>query len=62
MATEMGVPFLGRVPLVPEVVALADQGRPSTGPDAPPLVRASFTAVVDALAAQLGVEPVPRAH
>lgn len=31
MAMEMGVPFLGRVPILPEFVTLSDNGRPAAG-------------------------------
>ena len=54
MAAQMGVPFLGRVPLAPEVVGLGDQGEPLLGPLAPASVRDSFGAVVEALLAEIG--------
>jgi hypothetical protein len=53
MANQMGVPFLGRVPLAPEVVGLGDQGEPLLGPLGPQPVRDSFGAVVEALLAQI---------
>jgi Mrp family chromosome partitioning ATPase len=59
MAGEMGVPFLGRVPLAPEVVALSDQGRfllADAGADA---VREPFAAIVGTLMARLRIAPVP---
>ncbi len=55
MATEMGVPFLGRVPLSPEVVALSDQGRPILGSARAPAAAEPFAAIVDQLAARLGL-------
>lgn len=53
MAEEMNVPFLGRVPLVAEVVAMGDAGRPLVGSDAPPAVRAAFATIVENLLAQM---------
>ncbi|NPV46398.1 MAG: Mrp/NBP35 family ATP-binding protein [Armatimonadetes bacterium] len=49
MAARMGVPFLGRVPLAPEIAALGDQGRPLLGPGASEAVRLAFSATVDEL-------------
>lgn len=49
MATHMGVPFLGRVPLAPEIAALGDQGQPLLGPASPEAVRLAFSAVVEEL-------------
>ena len=49
MAKEMGVPFLGRLPLAPEVVTLCDQGRPLLGAEAPRTVRDAFASLVAAL-------------
>jgi len=46
MAEEMGVTFLGRLPLVPEVVALSDAGSPLLGSQAPDAVRVAFEAIV----------------
>jgi Mrp family chromosome partitioning ATPase len=54
MAQEMGVPFLGRLPLAPEVVALCDQGRPLLGAEAPAVVREAFAAIVEALVRTIG--------
>ena len=56
MAAQMGVPFLGAVPLVPEVVTRADRGQFLVHPDAPKASREPFEAVVDTLMAQLSVE------
>ncbi len=53
MAEEMSVPFLGRVPLAPEVVALGDRGQSLLGSGAPQRVREAFNAVVEALLAQI---------
>jgi Mrp family chromosome partitioning ATPase len=47
MATEMEVPYLGRIPLVPEVVALSDRGRPVLGDEAPDVARAAFAAIAE---------------
>jgi ATP-binding protein involved in chromosome partitioning len=41
MAEEIGVPFLGRLPLLPEVVESGDRGRPAVASD-PPEVREAF--------------------
>ena len=47
MAREMGVAFLGKLPLAPEVVALSDAGSPMVGPQAPQVVRDAFEAIVN---------------
>ena len=52
MATQMGVPFLGRLPLVPEVVSLCDSGQSVTAPEAPAAIRDAFNSVVEALTAR----------
>lgn len=52
MATQMGVPFLGRLPLVPEVVSLCDSGRSLTASEAPAAIRDAFNSVVEALTAR----------
>jgi Mrp family chromosome partitioning ATPase len=50
MAREMGVRFLGRVPLDPSVVECGDSGRPVvTRPDVPDAVGRAFDALADAL-------------
>jgi ATP-binding protein involved in chromosome partitioning len=49
MAERMGVPFLGRIPLAPEVAALADQGLSMLGPGAPEAVRSAFDTIVETL-------------
>lgn len=56
MAQEMGVPFLGRVPLVAEVVAMGDAGRPLVGSDAPEAIRAAFDAIVTKLLEEIAGE------
>jgi ATP-binding protein involved in chromosome partitioning len=53
MAQQMKVPFLGRVPLAAEIVALSDAGRPLTDADAPAAVREAWTEIVDALMEQI---------
>ncbi len=53
MACEMSAPFLGRVPLAPEVVSLCDGGEPVTGESCPPAVREAFGAILDELLAQM---------
>ncbi|MEN6402109.1 MAG: Mrp/NBP35 family ATP-binding protein [Armatimonadia bacterium] len=58
MAKEMGVPFLGRVPLVPEVVAMGDAGRPLVGSDAPEAIREAFEGIAEKLLEQIGGSPV----
>ena len=55
MAAKMGVPFLGRIPLSPEVVQLSDQGRPVLGADRAAAAAAPFAVIVDELAARLGL-------
>ena len=54
MARSMNVPFLGRVPLAAEIVALGDAGKPQTGAEAPEAVREAWAAIVDALSEQIG--------
>lgn len=46
MAKEMGVAFLGRLPVVPEVVTSTDQGIPLTDPDVPEAVRQALADIV----------------
>jgi Mrp family chromosome partitioning ATPase/predicted Fe-Mo cluster-binding NifX family protein len=66
MAAEMGVPFLGRVPIDPKVVEACDAGLPVVGPGAEgPTVRA-FEAIVGPLLAldasaetNTGTQPQP---
>lgn len=53
MAREMDVPFLGRVPLVAEVAAMGDAGRPLVGSDAPPVIRDAFKGIVGKLLEEL---------
>lgn len=53
MAGEMGVPFLGRVPIAAGVSRLSDEGRAGLGPDAPEPVRTAFAEIVEALVEQL---------
>lgn len=49
MAGQMRVPFLGRIPLAPEIVRLSDEGRHVFSDDAPPAARESILQVVDEL-------------
>ena len=49
MAREMGLPFLGSLPLVPEIVELSDAGRPLLGRQSPARVREAFEMVVEAV-------------
>ncbi|NLO06750.1 MAG: Mrp/NBP35 family ATP-binding protein [candidate division WS1 bacterium] len=49
MARQMNVPFLGRVPLAAEIVALSDEGKPLTSDEAPEAVRQAWNEIVDAL-------------
>ena len=46
LAAEMGVPFLGRIPLIPEVVRGGDEGRPAV---LLPTAREPFLAVSEAI-------------
>lgn len=46
MAEQMGVPFLGRLPLAPEVVALTDNGQPLLGAEASPALKEAFGSIV----------------
>jgi Mrp family chromosome partitioning ATPase len=52
MAAQMDVPFLGRIPLAPEVAALADQGLSMLSPGAPEAVREAFSGIVERLLAR----------
>lgn len=54
MAAEMGVPFLGRIPLVAEIVQLGDAGRSIFSSEVPPAAREAFEAVLGNLLAQVG--------
>jgi ATP-binding protein involved in chromosome partitioning len=56
MAREMEVPFLGRVPIVAEVVAMGDAGRPLVGSDAPPVIREAFAGIVERLLEEIKTE------
>ena len=47
MAHELGVPYLGRIPLDPEVVTSGDQGRPFTHFDHEGATAREFEAIVD---------------
>jgi ATP-binding protein involved in chromosome partitioning len=49
MARQMGVPFLGRLPLAPEVVRLSDGGQPLLGAEASPALREAFDRIVTSL-------------
>jgi ATP-binding protein involved in chromosome partitioning len=51
MAEQMGVRFLGRIPLMPEVVTLGDSGQPIVGAAAPAAVREAFEGIVAGLLA-----------
>jgi ATP-binding protein involved in chromosome partitioning len=46
MARQMSVPFLGRVPLAPEIVSLSDQGRHVFSDDVPPATREAVEHVI----------------
>lgn len=54
MAEEMSVPFLGRVPLASEIVALSDAGEPLIGPAAPEAIREAYAQIIDRLLAEIG--------
>jgi Mrp family chromosome partitioning ATPase len=56
MAKEMNVPFLGRVPIVAEVAAMGDAGRPLIGSDAPEVVREAFAGIVEKLMEEIDEE------
>jgi Mrp family chromosome partitioning ATPase len=49
MAQSTNVPFLGRVPLAAEIVALSDAGKPLISDEAPEAVREAWDEIVDAL-------------
>ena len=49
MAHNMGVPFLGRLPLAPEVVGLTDRGLPLLGAASPAALREAFAGAVTSL-------------
>jgi ATP-binding protein involved in chromosome partitioning len=49
MAEEMGVRYLGAIPLAPEVVTLSDRGKPVVGEDAPEAARNAFAALAEAV-------------
>jgi len=56
MAGEMGVPFLGRIPMDPAVVASGDEGRPFVHHQADGPAAAAFATVTDALRQRLEEE------
>jgi ATP-binding protein involved in chromosome partitioning len=53
MAEEMGVPYLGGLPLLPEIVRLCDEGRPIVGTQGSQAAREAFAVIVDALVEQV---------
>ena len=56
-ATEFGVPFLGRIPLEPEIVRSGEEGRPFVLKEGGiPAVAAEFDSIVARLAEQIGEE------
>jgi ATP-binding protein involved in chromosome partitioning len=57
MARNMDVPFLGRLPLAPEIVRLSDAGQPLLGAAASPTIRAGMEAIVVRL---LAASPSPQ--
>ncbi|MFP3903854.1 MAG: Mrp/NBP35 family ATP-binding protein [Armatimonadota bacterium] len=54
MAQQMKVPYLGSLPLVPDVVARSDQGKSVVDDDAPEAIRTAFETVVDAVKKGIG--------
>jgi Mrp family chromosome partitioning ATPase len=62
LAASVGVRFLGRIPLEPEIVVRGDQGRPfGSEADAIPST-AAFASVVDTILSTHGSSPAPREH
>jgi len=57
MAGEMGVPFLGRIPMAAQVYALSDSGGSLVGPEAPEQIRRAYFALADALLSRLEATP-----
>ncbi len=53
MAEEMAVPYLGALPLVPEVVELSDTGIPIGDKAAPTAIREAFAAIVSNITEEL---------
>ena len=49
MAEQMQVPFLGSLPLAPEIALLGDEGKPVGGGDVPDTVSEPFARMVDAI-------------
>ena len=56
MASEMDVPFLGRVPLLAEIVRLSDAGQGLSGDGAPEAAKAAFGSIIANLLRPMGVE------
>ncbi|MGD9497347.1 MAG: Mrp/NBP35 family ATP-binding protein [Armatimonadota bacterium] len=54
MAAQMRVPFLGRVPLSAEIVALSDRGVPLVTAGAPAAVREAYEQIIERVLAELG--------
>jgi ATP-binding protein involved in chromosome partitioning len=51
LAAEMGVPFLGRIPIEPEIVTAGDEGRPPAAQQADSPAAAAFSEVVNSILA-----------
>jgi hypothetical protein len=49
MAQEMGVPFLGKIPMAAQVAAMGDAGQSLVGPMAPEGVREAYKRLTDRL-------------
>ena len=52
-AKELGVPFLGRIPIDPQVVLSCDSGKPFVAEADESLAKAAFTQVIQNLLEQL---------
>ena len=64
-AKELGVPFLGRIPIDPQVVLSCDSGEPFVAKAVESLAKTAFTQVVENLVEQLAwseIEMARRAH
>ncbi|MBN1534186.1 MAG: P-loop NTPase, partial [Spirochaetes bacterium] len=49
MSAQMGVPFLGSIPLHPAITELGDRGEPFSIVDTDPAVKKAFEGITDAL-------------
>lgn len=62
LATEMGVPFLGRIPLDPRIVMSGDSGTPFIEFSTESQASRAFAAALEPILCQSGRPPLPASH